>query len=85
VYIYVLFGWQVAGAYLLWEKNTAAKLVVGGWCWFGVLLVVGADLLEIKIPLAGWWLVVDVDLVREKGSADWWPIDKLEEHDVDCN
>jgi len=30
------FGWLVAGADLLWEKNTAGWLVADGWCWNGV-------------------------------------------------
>jgi hypothetical protein len=27
------FGWSVAGADLLWEKNIVVWLMADGWCW----------------------------------------------------
>jgi hypothetical protein len=39
----VLFGWLVAGADLLWEKNTAGCQVAGGWCW-----------IDVRKSIAGW-------------------------------
>jgi hypothetical protein len=30
------FGWLVAGADLLWEKNTVGWLMADSWCWINI-------------------------------------------------